>query len=84
MSGKHLRELEGLGAVERGVRADLADLVRVDLYISLELLPIAREVKAARDGVLARLVGQGVKLTPLRAALAAALACLLGFPPEQC
>ena len=53
----YIRELEGLGAVEAGALAHLADLVRVDLYISLELPPMAREVKAASDGVLARLVG---------------------------
>ena len=53
----YIRELEGLGAVEAGALAHLADLVRVDLYISLELPPMAREVKAASDGMLARLVG---------------------------
>ena len=43
--------------MEASALAHLADLVRVDLYISLELPPMAREVKAASDVVLARLVG---------------------------
>jgi hypothetical protein len=51
----YIRKLEGFGTVEAGALAHLADLVRVDLYISLELPPMAREVKAASDRMLARL-----------------------------
>ncbi|KAF1964051.1 hypothetical protein BU23DRAFT_605017 [Bimuria novae-zelandiae CBS 107.79] len=54
---RYVRKLEGLRAVEAGALAHLADLVRVDLYISLELPPMAREVKAASDEMQARLIG---------------------------
>ena len=74
------RELQGLGAVEGGRGADLTLLVGVVLGCMLATV-------LRLDCISGRLEGQSVavmvQLTPRRAALAAALACLrpLGLAP---
>ena len=68
--GRGARELEGLREVEGGAGADLADLVRVDL--------ILREQNKAVSDAGAHTPLRGV-LTPLRVALAAALALAEGL-----
>lgn len=57
-------ELEGLGSVEGGRETDLADLVGVDLQF------ISNRMR----------LEMSVELTPFKAALEAALACLLPLP----